>query len=78
MELFTYYKMDVVIFNFLFAWIYIVGVMIGGNPSCVGVGVRCFKVEICLRGCLCECMIPLLHEHYFYMLSSIPLERDFK
>jgi hypothetical protein len=48
---------------------YIVGAIIGGNPSCVGVGVRCFKVEIFLWGCLCECMTPLLHEHYLYTLG---------
>jgi hypothetical protein len=70
--------MDVVIFNFLFAWICIVGAIIGGNPSCVGVGVRCFKVEICSWWCLCEFMIPLLHEHYLYMLGFNSPRKRFK
>lgn len=31
------------------------------NPSCVGVGVGCFKFKSCLWGCLCGCMVPQLH-----------------
>jgi hypothetical protein len=55
-----------------------VGAIIGDNPSCVGVGVRCFKVEICLWGCLCECTTPLLHEHYLYMLRFDSPKKTFK
>jgi uncharacterized membrane protein len=69
--------MDIAIFKLFFVVVWIVcGLCVAHcNPSCVGVGVGCFKFKIWLWGCLCVHMA--LRTHLAHDLSKLGFNSPF-